>query len=75
MDGINCDSGSDNMVPPENKDPNEVINYLQSKKFVELKTSRHITNRHQDKTFKYVNFNIFLDSFQYGLFMFSCLFI
>ncbi|XP_041974262.1 decapping and exoribonuclease protein isoform X2 [Aricia agestis] len=52
MDGVRCDKGSVES-PPESNDREEVIKYLQSKEFIELKTNRHITNGRQDKYFRF----------------------
>ncbi|KAM3966544.1 decapping and exoribonuclease protein [Aphomia sociella] len=51
MDGIRCD-GEPMECPPISDGPEAVIQYLSTKEFVELKTSRHIEYKKQDKSFR-----------------------
>ncbi|CAG9575853.1 unnamed protein product [Danaus chrysippus] len=51
MDGIRCDQ-SHVSLPPSSKNPQEVLKYLSTKNFVELKTNRHIEFSRQELNFK-----------------------
>lgn len=55
MDGIRCDKNPN--LPPlitESFGPEDIINYLSDKEFIELKTSRHIEHPKQETNFRYM---------------------
>ncbi|KAJ2946376.1 hypothetical protein O0L34_g12415 [Tuta absoluta] len=51
MDGIRCDKNPVTPPPVENR-PKAVVEYLSTKEFIELKTSRHIEFPNQENSFR-----------------------
>lgn len=54
MDGIRCDKKSVTPLPDSKEDVQNIINYLASYDFIELKTNRHFDSFRQEENFKYV---------------------
>ncbi|CAB3237291.1 unnamed protein product [Arctia plantaginis] len=51
MDGLRCDQGPVSK-PPTEQGPDEIVNYFNTKQFIELKTNRHIDHPRQETSFR-----------------------
>ena len=52
MDGIRCDKQHVEPLPNSQNDIQNIINYLSSYEFIELKTNRHFDSLRQEGNFK-----------------------
>nr|XP_034841214.1 decapping and exoribonuclease protein-like isoform X2 [Maniola hyperantus] len=52
MDGIRCDKRPVSALPDAEANPDNIVQYLSSNEFIELKTSRHIESSRQEINFR-----------------------